>query len=529
MEPPHFSVLHPGVIFCGRYEVVRCIKAGAMGAVYEVLDTVTHSRRALKVMLPSIVDDPDLRLRFAQEAKITGGVESDHIVRVSDAGIDASSRMPFLVMDLLRGEELGSMLRRRGPLPPVEVVTYLFQVALALEKTHAAGIVHRDLKPENLFVTSRDDGTPCIKILDFGIAKVAAQSSQAKGTVPIGTPLYMSPEQIRGDGDIGPRADLYALGHIAHAVLSGEAYWTAEMKAAPSIFPALSKILAGPVEPPSVRAAWRGVVLPPAFDAWFVRATALRPEYRFEGARAAVGALAEALGLSSPRASLPSHPRVHPETTIPIGGAVARAIQAQDPLNGHGSGLQVPAGNATGAPTTLTTRVWRRRRRLLPLAIAPLGLLLVGFLGFVVWRMSPKHDESRAVDTSPYQIDEASSAQAVAGSASTLSSSGPPAPSPLPPEPLPTVPAAALSPVSSNGAKPADAAAPPGSSNGAKPAAAAPPPVSSNGTKPVAASVAAPSRTASAAAATPANASRPQPAPTPAPSATVVRKQRSLF
>ncbi|MDC0680681.1 serine/threonine-protein kinase [Sorangium atrum] len=501
MEPSHFSVLHPGALFCGRYEVVRCIKAGAMGAVYEVLDTVTHSRRALKVMLPGIVDDPDLRVRFAQEAKITGGVESDHIVRVSDAGIDASSRMPFLVMDLLRGEELGSMLRRRGPLPPAEVVTYLFQVALALEKTHAAGIVHRDLKPENLFVTSRDDGTPCIKILDFGIAKVAAQSSQAKGTVPIGTPLYMSPEQIRGDGDIGPRADLYALGHIAHAVLSGEAYWTAEMKAAPSIFPVLSKILAGPLEPPSVRSAWRGVLLPPAFDAWFLRATALRPEHRFEGARAAVGALVEALGLSSPRASLPSHPRLLPETAIPIEGAGAQAVQAQDPVKSQGSGPQAPPGNATGAPTTHTTRVWRRRRRgLLPLAVAPLGLLLLGLLGFMLWRMTPAHDESRVVDASFHEADGASSAQAVAESASTSSPSAPPAPSSRVPEPLPIATAAA-----------------------------GPPPVPSNAAKPSAASAAAPSRTTSAPAAAQSNAPRPKPAPTPAPSATAVRKQRSIF
>ncbi|WP_437636385.1 protein kinase domain-containing protein [Sorangium sp. So ce854] len=523
MDPPHFSVLHPGVMFSGRYEVIRCIKAGAMGAVYEVLDTVTHSRRALKVMLPSIVDDPDLRVRFAQEAKITGGVESDHIVRVSDAGIDATSRMPFLVMDLLRGEELGSMLKRRGPLPPAEVVTYLFQVALALEKTHAAGIVHRDLKPANLFVTSRDDGTPCVKILDFGIAKVAAQSSHAKGTVPIGTPLYMSPEQIRGDGDIGPRADLYALGHIAHAILSGEAYWTAEMKAAPSLFPVLSQILAGPLEPPSVRAAWRGVILPPAFDSWFLRATALRPEHRFEGARVAVSALAEALGLPSPRASFLSHPHIFPEAAVPLDGAAARTVQAQDALKSHGSGPQAAAGNATGAPTTLTTRVWRRRRRLLPLAIAPLGLLLLGLLGFMVWRTTRGHDESRTMEASSPRAEEASSAQPVARSASALSPSGSLASPPPHLEPSPTASAGAAPPPVSAGAAP-----PPVSAGAAPPpvsAGAAPPPVSSAGKNPAAVSVAAPSGTAPALATRPATPSRPKPAP----SATTVRKQRSIY
>src|SRR5262249_23049706 len=154
----------------------------------------------------------------AQEATITGEIESDHIVRVSDAGIEPESSMPFLVMDLLSGEELGSMVSRRGALPPAEVVLYLSQVALALDKTHAAAIVHRDLKPENLFVTTRDDGTPCVKILDFGVAKVAVASSLAKQTAVVGTPLYMAPEQIRGSRAVGPKADLYALGHVAYTL-----------------------------------------------------------------------------------------------------------------------------------------------------------------------------------------------------------------------------------------------------------------------------------------------------------------------
>src|SRR4029077_21112745 len=135
---------------------------------------------------------------FHLEGRVTGDIESDHLVRISDAGVDDATGMPFLVMDLLRGEDLGATLKQRGPIPPAEAVTFLSQVALALDKTHAAGIVHRDLKPENLFVTRRDDGPPCVKILDFGIAKVIAQSQATQHTTEaIGTPLYMAPEQIR--------------------------------------------------------------------------------------------------------------------------------------------------------------------------------------------------------------------------------------------------------------------------------------------------------------------------------------------
>lgn len=305
MTPSSYALLELETLFHERYRVIRCIKAGAMGAVYEVADQVTDRRRALKVMLPGAINDPELRARFAQEAKITGNVESDHIVEVFDAGVDAESGTPFLVMDLLRGEELGTMSTRRGALPMAEVVLYLTQVAVALDKTHAAAIVHRDLKPENLFLTSRDDGTPCVKILDFGVAKIAVQGTLATRTAMVGTPLYMAPEQIRGDGSIGPSADIYALGHIAFGLLVGCPYWMPEATGSPSIFALLHRILAGLPEAPSVRAARRGIHLSPFFDAWFQRATAATPEERFGSATEAVMLLVEALAGASPPAPPP--------------------------------------------------------------------------------------------------------------------------------------------------------------------------------------------------------------------------------
>ncbi|XXX82041.1 protein kinase [Sorangium sp. So ce134] len=307
MDPPSLAQLRPDTLFHGRYRVVRSLKAGGMGAVYEVVDEVTDRRRALKVMLPGSIQDPAMRARFAQEAKITGGIESDHIVPVSDAGIDADSGMPFLVMDLLQGEELASLSARRGPLPPGEVALYLSQVARALDKMHAAAIVHRDLKPANLFLTRRDDGSPCVKVLDFGLAKIAAQGSMADRTAMVGTPLYMAPEQIRGDGAVGPKADIYALAHVAFTLLVGSPFWLTEANVMPSIFALLQRMASGLPEPASARAARRrNIRLPPAFDAWFQQATAIDPKDRFERATTAVTLMAEALGVPAPSSPPPA-------------------------------------------------------------------------------------------------------------------------------------------------------------------------------------------------------------------------------
>ena len=325
MVPMNITSLSPGAIFHRRYRVVRRIGVGGMGAVYEVVDDVTQGRRALKVMLPNTVDDETLLARFTLESKVIGDIESDHLIRVQDAGIDEASGIPFLVMDLLRGEDLAALLAQRGHLPPEEVVVYLSQAALALDKTHSASIVHRDLKPANLFVTRRDDGSPCVKILDFGIAKVASTADNHATTQALGTPIFMAPEQVRGTRGIGPRTDIYALGHIAYTLLTGEPYWTEEQQAAEGIFTLLSQVVAGPVEPPSARALRRrGVMLPAAFDAWFARAAASRPEDRFERATTATQALAQVFGGRAPTPSVVGFAALAPAFT---------PVQAAKPLH----------------------------------------------------------------------------------------------------------------------------------------------------------------------------------------------------
>jgi serine/threonine-protein kinase len=289
--------LRQGDVFAGRYRVERMLAAGGMGAVYEVLHLDTQRRRALKVMLPHVLDNDEMRERFKREALVAAGIESEFIVDVFDAGVDDETRMPFLVMELLRGEELGKRIKRLGRMDPAEAVGYLHQTARALDKMHRASLVHRDLKPENIFLAEREDGPSRVKLLDFGVAKVVAEAGSAAGaTEVVGTPSYMAPEQFHTGTRITAAADVYALGLTAFTLLVGTAYWYDETTSGNAFAVALSAAR-GPSEPASVRAARRGAGLPPGFDAWFATVTAMEPGHRYATAGAAIRALAQVLGV----------------------------------------------------------------------------------------------------------------------------------------------------------------------------------------------------------------------------------------
>lgn len=330
MSAPIGGQLPPGKLFHGHYEVVRCLSTGAMGAIYEVIDVKTHRHRALKLMLPSLVTDEDMRERFKLEATVTAHIESEHIVETFDADVDAETGAPFLVMELLRGQDLADVLTERTRLNPPEVVLILAQAARALDKTHAAGIVHRDLKPENLFITRRDDGSIRVKILDFGIAKVVAASEgtqKKQQTINLGTPPYMSPEQILGDATIDHRADLYAIAHIAYALLVGEPYWLEESRNGDTLYRLLLRMVDGVKEPPTVRAQRYGMTLPPAFDEWFLRATAKNPADRFNRASELVFALSQVLNVPlQHRPPTASHPDLDLESVMLSQSAVHRLV-----------------------------------------------------------------------------------------------------------------------------------------------------------------------------------------------------------
>lgn len=285
--------LEPGRVVGRDFRVVRCLREGGMGSVYVALQLSTGAERALKLMHPKLAEDPKIRARFMQEAQIGSKIDSDHVVEVVAAGIDDDLGAPYLVMELLRGEELGDILGRLGRLPLCDVAEVLAQVGHALSRAHARGIVHRDLKPENLFVATgrRREAPFTVKILDFGIAKLIEDGS-AQATQPLGTPLFMAPEQADRSGKVSPATDVWALGLIAFYMLTGRDFW---LGAHGSLSALLREITLEPIPWASERAAELSVAdaLPPGFDDWFARAVARDPGARFPNAGDAVRAFSE--------------------------------------------------------------------------------------------------------------------------------------------------------------------------------------------------------------------------------------------
>ncbi len=299
------DLLQKDQVFAGRYRIHDFLAQGGFGAVYIAEQLATELRVALKVLWPHVLSSQDAVSKFEQEARIAGRVNSEHIVGVIDAGFDETLRMPFLVMELLVGEDLEKAVLSRGPMSPEQVVVCMRQTASGLDKAHGyvnrdglpEPIVHRDLKPENLFLTHRDDGSPCIKILDFGIAKVLSSSTKVSQEVK-GTPLYMAYEQGAG-GAITPRTDIWALGLIAFFMLTGRCYWKTAHLPEASLTQLFGEVLSLPIVPPTERARELGIVptWPAGFEAWFLRCVNRDAHKRFSSAGEASAALAKALGI----------------------------------------------------------------------------------------------------------------------------------------------------------------------------------------------------------------------------------------
>jgi serine/threonine-protein kinase len=461
------SSLDAGTIFAERYRIVRCIAQGGMGAVYEVVHLETERRRALKVMLPHVLQSAELRQRFQLEAKIAANVESEFIVDVFDAGYDEATRMPFLVMELLRGEEVSTRLKRLGRLSPPEVVAILHQTALALDKTHRAAIVHRDIKPENLFLMEREDGPPRVKVLDFGIAKVVAESVTNSGvTQSIGTPLYMAPEQFNPLAQLTGAADLYALAMVAFKMLVGRAYWADEAKGG-NVFALANVAIQGPKEPASARAAARGVALPPAFDAWFARATSPNPAGRFPSGVEMAAALARTFDLPGPRATLTTGlgseigsaafaaPAVFdfapssPSASVPLRaqGPPEPAltldlpnVTCPTPIPTSASAISFPTGvaaPATTGPTTPPPRPARgpSRAAVVAVALGALGAVVAGGW-FLTTMMGGPERSSRPSPVASPMAQAGAAPETPAATATAAATALAPEPAPPPPDPV---------------------------------------------------------------------------------------------
>ncbi|HRI71204.1 MAG TPA: serine/threonine-protein kinase, partial [Polyangium sp.] len=205
----------------GEYRIERKIGEGGFGAVYSAVHPVIGKSAAIKVLSPQFSADPVMVSRFISEARAVNQIRNRGIIDIFAFGKLDDGRQ-YYIMELLEGKTLEEYLRERGRLRPAEALPLLRQIGRALDAAHAAGIAHRDMKPENVFLVFDEDGTILPKLLDFGIAKLLGDSQQSKtrtGT-PMGTPLYMSPEQCRGK-QVDHRTDIYSFGVMTHVMLTG--------------------------------------------------------------------------------------------------------------------------------------------------------------------------------------------------------------------------------------------------------------------------------------------------------------------
>ncbi|WP_437573663.1 protein kinase domain-containing protein [Sorangium sp. So ce887] len=245
-----------GDVLAEKYEVERVLGEGGMGVVVAARHLLLGERVAIKFLLPQARQRADLVARFLREAQAAARIRSEHVTRVYDVGKLAGGE-PYLVMEYLEGTDLKALLRDRGPLPVELACDYLLQACEALAEAHALGIIHRDLKPGNLFLSQRADGSPLIKVIDFGISKMALAAEttgpkvrdMTESSAMLGSPLYMAPEQMVSSKTVDARADVWSMGAILHQLLTGAMPFRGE-----SVMEIYDRILEGPPQLRGVRA-----------------------------------------------------------------------------------------------------------------------------------------------------------------------------------------------------------------------------------------------------------------------------------
>jgi serine/threonine-protein kinase len=319
------SHIRPGLIIAGKYRLEEEIGRGSMGTVYRAVHVTLGQRVAIKLISSEHSQSVEARRRFSTEAKAVAKLRSRHVVQVYDDG-ETPEGNPYIVLELLEGETLEQRLERERDIALVDATRIVSHVGRALARAHAQGIVHRDLKPANIFLVKTEDDEVgwLAKVLDFGIAKLDShgESGTTQAGTVLGTPLFMSPEQVRGASSVDHRADLYSLGMCLYHMLTGDfAFYSSNY----------SEILIGictlPLPQLRAKAPW----VPEAVEVWFQRACAKEPLERFQSADELIEALQAAAGNAalSKHQSFPEG-RIAPETLVGYAAPPALATLHND-------------------------------------------------------------------------------------------------------------------------------------------------------------------------------------------------------
>jgi serine/threonine protein kinase len=337
----------------GRYYVEKKIGEGGMGVVFSARHAVIERPLAIKVLKREVMRDTATIQRFVREAKAASRIGHPNIVDVTDFGTTPDG-MTYSVMEYVHGDTLGGALRAAAPFPGHRAVKIAAQIARALGAAHDKGIIHRDLKPENVFLINRDGRTDFVKIVDFGIAKVAppqggaAEPRLTRAGSVFGTPEYMAPEQAAGRGDTDGRVDIYALGIILYEMVTGRVPHRGD-----SMVRTLAMQMLDPVEPPSkVRP---DLHIPPELEHVILMALAKKREARYQTMGELLAALEKVLTLvgqsvtGSPIYALQPLPPGADETTAQIPGAHSQPTTAPSK---SGTPTSRPAGPTTDGGTT---------------------------------------------------------------------------------------------------------------------------------------------------------------------------------